>query len=162
MALRRAGIAGALTPESGSDSEALLSMPELADVRGQRIGLLTAPGGRGVLLRELQARGAEVIVAEVYQRQLRAPGTARLRALAQLPPRSALLFTSLQAFEPLWQALDADSRQNLLRRPCVVASARLQSMAEGLGFIDVVRADGAEPKRLLDALGEHVAKRRFR
>ena len=84
-ALRRQGITQVSLPESGADSEALLAHPALAVVAGQRIGLLTAPGGRGLIAPELAARGATVVVAELYARQAIAPLPARLRALSSPP-----------------------------------------------------------------------------
>jgi len=160
--LRRCGIARVTVPESGSDSEALLANAEFRDVRGQRIGLLTAPGGRGLLASQLQARGATLVVAEVYRRQAQPISAARLRALDALPANTAVLITSSEAFSLLWQALDAAARTRLLLRPCVVSSERLSAQAYALGFSWVLRAATARPADLLAALALHVVGSRLR
>lgn len=156
--LRRCGIARVSVPESGSDSEALLANGEFRDVRGDRIGLITAPGGRGLLADQLQARGASVVVAEVYRRQEQAISAARLRALDALPATTAVLITSSEAFSLLWHALDDAARARLLGRPCVVSSERLSAQARALGFSRVLRAATARPADLLAALALHVAE----
>lgn len=160
--LRRCGVERVLLPERGSDSEALLAHPEFAHVRGERIGLLTAPGGRGLLAAQLQARGATVLVAEVYRRQPQPLAAARLRALDALPAKTALLITSSEAFSLLWQKLDDASRARLLARPCVVSSERLCLQAQALGFALVLRAADARPASLLAALVLHAEGARFR
>ena len=161
-ALRRRGIANVRTPAAGFDSEALLVHPELAQVRGESIGLITAPGGRGLLTASLRKRGANVVRAEVYCRQTMSLAAARLRALAALPVRSALLLSSGEALAVLWQALDAPGRAQLAKRPCVAASARLATQARALGFIRVLHADDAQPASLLKALSDHVGGPGFR
>lgn len=161
-ALHRVGIDTVQTPEHGSDSEALLSLPDLKSLRGERVGLITAPGGRGLIERSLAARGAQVLKAEVYQREALPVSASRLEALLELGPETALLMTSAEAFAPLWQALPAAARKRLLARPCVVASERLQAQARALGFRRVLRASDASPSSLLAALTEHVKRIRFR
>jgi uroporphyrinogen-III synthase len=160
--LRRYGIARVLLPEHGSDSEALLAHAELRQVAGERIGLITAPGGRGLLAAQLQARGATVIAAEVYRRQPRPIPAARLQALDALPARTALLVTSGEAFSLLWEALDDAARARLLKRPCVASSERLAAQARALGFSLVLRSAGANPTSLLAALALHVGSTGFR
>ena len=160
--LRRSGIERVRLPEHGSDSEALLAHEELQQVRDESIGLITAPGGRGLLASELRARGARIVVAEVYRRQALRLADARLRALDRLPDSSALLMTSGESFALLWQALDDAARTRLLRRPCVVASARLEAEARALGFSLVLRAGDARPASLLATLADHVAAGCFR
>jgi len=160
--LRRCGIARVTVPDSGSDSEALLANAKFRDVRGERIGLLTAPGGRGLLAGQLQARGATVVVAEVYRRQVQPISAARLRALDALPAKTAVLITSSEAFSLLWEALDAAARARLLLRPCVVSSERLSAQAHALGFSRVLRAATARPADLLAALALHVVVSRLR
>lgn len=161
-ALRRRGVTGVLRPEAGSDSEALLAHPRLQALRGESVGLVTAPGGRGLLAPALRARGAALVTAQVYRRETLAPKPARLRALAALPAQSALLLTSNEAFGTLWSALGERARQALRERPCIVASARLQAQAAALGFSRVVRAADARPSSLLGALAGHVGDGRFR
>lgn len=161
-ALRRRGIARVQVPAAGSDSEALLALPGLQQVRGEAIGLLTAPGGRGLIARALRAAGARLQVAETYRRVPRPLSPARLHALARLPARTALVLTSEEAFAPLWQALDAAQRERLRAAPCVVASDRLAAHAAALGFAQVLRASGPRPAQLLQALEAHAGARRIR
>ena len=160
--LQRSGIGGVRTPAAGFDSEALLMDSELVQVRGESIGLITAPGGRGLLDAGLRERGARVLRAEVYRRQTMPLAAARRRALAALPARSALLLSSGEALAVLWQALDAPGRAQLIQRPCVVASARLAAQARALGFTRLLHADNAQPPSLLKALSDHVGGPGFR
>src|SRR5579875_857294 len=67
QALRRAGLRNPVHP-GREDSEGLLALPVLRHVRGKRIGIVGAAGGRGLLQRELAARGARIIEAQVYRR----------------------------------------------------------------------------------------------
>lgn len=159
-ALHRAGIARVVVPARGNDSEALLALPGMRDVRKVGIGVLTAPGGRGLIPRVLATRGATVRVAHVYRRIATPPAPARLRALAALPARSALLLTSREAFDPLWTALAPAEQAGWRARPCVVASDRLAAYAGSLGFTRVLRSDGAAPARLLAALAHGATPRR--
>ena len=121
-ALARRGVSDVRIPAIGSDSEALLAHSELQELGGQAIGLITAPGGRGLLASQLKARGAQLEIAEVYRRERLTPAPTRLRALAALPETTALMLTSSEAFDPLWETLPPVLRKQLARRPCVVAS----------------------------------------
>jgi uroporphyrinogen-III synthase len=56
-ALARHGIE-ALAPGGRGDSESLLALPTLADVRGRRIAVVGAPGGRDLIAPALRARQA--------------------------------------------------------------------------------------------------------
>ena len=161
-ALQRRGIDGVRIPVAGSDSEALLAHPDLQDVRGQTVGLLTAPGGRGLLADRLRARGAQMRIAEVYQRESVPIAPARLRALAALRGNLAVLLTSREAFDPLWQSLAPALRKRLVGQPCIVASDRLAALARSLGFKKVLRASDARPSSLVAALASHVGAGRIR
>lgn len=50
------------------DSEALLALPEMQQVNGQKVMIFRGIGGRDVLAESLKARGAMVSFAECYQR----------------------------------------------------------------------------------------------
>lgn len=157
-ALRRGGVAHVRTPARGHDSEALLALPALQDVRNTTIGLLTAPGGRDLLAMQLQRRGATVVRADLYRRRARPPTAARKRALLQLPPRrSALLVSSAEAFAVLWESCTPAERQRLRRFHAVASSARLRTLLHGLGFPTPGLAAGAQPRAMLAAVREHAA-----
>ena len=91
-ALRRAGIAEVSFPDR-MDSEGLLALPALADLRGADIGFVTAPDGRNLLVPTLAGRGARVHRAEVYRRESVALSRRALDALATLQAPACALTT---------------------------------------------------------------------
>lgn len=157
-ALRHAGIAGVVAP-ARMDSEGVLALPPLADVRGRRIGLVTAPGGRGVIAATLAGRGATVLRADVYERVPVAPSpraVAALRALRGRPwlalrGRPWLALSSGEALRHVLDALPADAKAVLLGARVLAASARLAAQARQAGFADVRTATDARPRSLLAA-----------
>jgi len=160
--LKRQGADDISIPTAGASAEALLKLPELAHLGGRKVGLVTAPGGRGQLAKVLAERGAQVVLAEVYRRVPRTPSLQRRRALAALPERSALLVSSVEALTGLWQALSESERRRLRRRPCVVGSQRLARQVRALGFLRPLVAASARPRDLLAALVDHTSAVRFR
>jgi uroporphyrinogen-III synthase len=109
-----------------------------------------------VLAATLARRGARVERADVYRRDALTPSPARLRALARLPARTALLVSSAEAFAVLWAALDEDGRAALVRRPAVAGSERLATRLRNHGFERVTIAAGARPRALVTALSRDV------
>lgn len=149
-ALRRAGIADVQFP-ARMDSEGLLALPALQDVRGQDVGLVTAPGGRGEITPALQARGARVLRADVYARE---PAPLSPRALQQLREAGAPLVLALSSGEALQRVIDglpADLAAKLKRARVVAASERLRALAHGCGFNDIDVAAGPRPADLIAA-----------
>lgn len=161
-ALRRAGIGQVSVPERSSDSEGLLALPSLQSLAGTDVGLVTAPGGRGLIGDTLAHRGARVRLAEVYRRTLVVPSPSRLRRLDALPASSALLVSSAEAFDGLWSRLSEGARARLRARPAVASSPRLAGMLAARGFASIVMATGAAPSHLLAALAADVGSGRFR
>ena len=151
-ALRRAGVAGPRYPRR-MDSEGLLALPELKQVAGLDIGLVTAPEGRSHLTRTLQRRGARVLRADVYDRVPAAPSPAALARLRALPGGTPLLLalSSGLALESLLATLPADIAARLRQARVLAASARLVDLARDNGFDDVVQAADARPASLLAA-----------
>ena len=160
-ALRRAGVADVLLPQQAT-SESLLALPELVSVRGSRIGLVTAPDGRGLLARRLRERGATLAIAEVYAREPARLNRTHARRLLDARGLGAVCITSSEALCNVLAALPDVARAKLLDCTAVASSARLQAIARDAGFAAVIRADGPTPRDLLDALGIHANRRRFR
>lgn len=160
-ALARRGIADARVPAAGSDSEGLLALADLADVRGRRIALVGAPGGRGVIAATLRRRGAEVVPVHVYER--RAPRWTR-RHFAALAAARAPLFTLLSSGEALANlvaGLPADALARLRGGALVVSSERLAALARAAGFANIRVARSAAPADLLAAVLENAAPRQL-
>lgn len=155
-ALRKAGIDRVDFP-SRMDSEGLLALPSLQALAGTRIGLVTAPEGREVLLPALRQRGAEVLRADVYAREPIALSARALRKLRALDAPAALALSSGGALQRLLDSAPADLLLRLRSQPVVAASARLQQLARDAGFAEVELAEGPLPAQLIAATA-----RRFR
>jgi uroporphyrinogen-III synthase len=141
-ALRAHGIDHAIAP-SRMDSEGLLALPVLADVQGKAIGLVTAPGGRGLIAADLQARGAQLRRADVYRRvPLRLPARALAR-LSRSPRPWVLGVSSGEALERVWAQLSPPWRARWQAdMAMVVASERLAVQARALGLAPLRVAAG--------------------
>ena len=139
---RRAGIVQVQGP-GRMVSEGLLALPALA--APSRVGLVTAPGGRGLLAPTLAARGARVGRADVYAR---VPVPLGRRALARLAAADAPLVLALSSEEALQRVLPQlpDALATRLRHsPVVAASARLATIARDLGWQRVLVAGSPRP-----------------
>jgi len=160
-ALHRAGFADVVVP-SQATSESLLALPGLASVRGMRIGIVTAPDGRGLLAQRLRERGAALVIAEVYARMPARLDRTHARRLLDARRHGAVCVTSAEALGNVLAALPDAARAALLRCVAVVSSERLEAIARAAGFPTVIRADAPSPRALLDALRAHASQRTFR
>lgn len=150
-ALQAHGISEVHAPQR-MDSEGLLALPVLADVQGLRIGLVTAPGGRGLIAAQLQAAGARIERADVYQRRLLRLTPRTLARLAHSAFPWVLAVSSGEALQHFWQQLPPALQQRLqAHATAVVASDRLSEQARALGLQHVVRAAGPTTAQLVAA-----------
>jgi uroporphyrinogen-III synthase len=159
-ALARHGIE-ALAPGGRGDSESLLALPTLADVRGRRVAVVGAPGGRDLIAPTLRARGAEVEPVHVHER-LRPRLTRRhFDALAAARDPLLLLVSSGEALGNLIALLPGTLLQRLHAQGVVVSSERLAALVRAAGFVDVSIADSAAPGDLLAAAARRLARHRL-
>jgi uroporphyrinogen-III synthase len=149
-ALRRRGVAAPLAPRQ-QDSEGLLEHPALRDLRGRRVALVGAPGGRGVLREQLAARGARLRELHVYRRVPPRLDRRHLDALLQLPASARVLLSSTEALHNLHQRLPSSAWMRLCAATAVVSSERLAAAARAAGFQRIVTAASALSADLLDA-----------
>lgn len=150
-ALRRAGIASVHAP-SRMHSEGLLALPELQRFEPDpAVGLVTAPGGRGVLQPQLQARGARVIRADVYARVPVTPGARALSRLRGLVAPAVVLVSSGAALQQVLATLPADVARQLRSMIAIAASQRLHGICREYGFARVAVAGSARPSAMLAA-----------
>jgi uroporphyrinogen-III synthase len=154
-ALRRAGVGEVHSPASRMNSEGLLALPAL-DPPATRVGLVGAAGGRGLIQATLQARGAQVVEAHVYQRL---PGRIdrrhRERVLAAAGPL-ALLLTSAEALDAALAVLDTPAADRLRAATVLAASERLAEFARGHGFTRCLLTGSPRLPDMLTALQRHA------
>lgn len=134
-ALHRHGIDGVGAPAAeAQDSDGLLAHPALARVRGHRVALVGAAGGRDALAPALRARGATVQRADVYQRVAARLDRRHLDALRRSRGHCYLVLSSGSALANLHAQLPTDAWNKVLDGMAVVSSARLAAAARAAGF----------------------------
>jgi len=158
-ALQDYGIA-ALAPPEGHDSEALLSLPRLQQVSGEKVLILRGEGGRDFLARTLRERGAQVEFAELYRRVVPAQSAQGLgAAVKDFDPQVILLFSG-STFEHLWQLCQAQGVA-LDRASLWLPSQRVADQVRAQGLEQVKPMLSLEDEAIVQALGEwhHQVKR---
>jgi uroporphyrinogen-III synthase len=155
-ALREAGLAPDLLPDGRFDSEGLLALPALQQMRERRVLIVRGEGGRPLLGDSLRARGAKVGYAEVYRRERPAadpqPLLGRWRNEVDI-----VTATSAEVLENLVTILGQAGWTLLRETPLMVISQRMAARAGELGFSRVMTAPGADDATLFAALCEWVA-----
>jgi uroporphyrinogen-III synthase len=154
--LERAGFAGVIAPAAQSDSEALLALPELAEVRGRRIVILRGEGGRELLGQELAARGASVEYAACYRRVV-PEGSGMLRAWSG--GVDAVTVSSAEGLANLLAMLGEAALGKLRGIPLFVPHARVAAAARQRGLEQVIVA-GAADAQVAAALVAHFGAAR--
>lgn len=149
-ALKRYDI-DAIEPGGSQNSEALLALPELADLSGERVLILRGVGGRELLAQTLRARGAHVDYAECYRRLPPQLGEREAQALWQ-PPADAVCLNSAETLQQFWQLLPPPARALCRDRAVIVPSERVAALARELGLQRVVVAANASDAATVAAL----------
>lgn len=156
QALREAGFAAAVVPESGADSEALLACRELsaALLAGRDVVLFKGEGGRDLLASTLAERGATVLPAPCYRR-LPPAGNIRLLIDRHCAGRlHALVLSSSEAVRHLGVLL-ADADPALLREtPAFCPHPRIAEAASAIGCRRICLT-GAGDSGILAGLSEY-------
>lgn len=122
-----------ITPERGADSEALLRLPQLLQVKGRRVAIIRGEGGRELLRETLQARGADVSVVECYRRG---------KPVRELPISfendvAAVTATSSEIVTNLFSIGGRQTEAWLKRRPFFVTHPRIARRAAQCGVLTV-------------------------
>ncbi|MGZ5036821.1 MAG: uroporphyrinogen-III synthase [Usitatibacter sp.] len=151
QALRNSGIADVISPTERHDSEGLLALEPLRDVRGRNIVVFRGRGGREHLKETLEARGARVEYAECYARvRPDADADAVVGALArgEVQAVSALSAETLENFIAM---IGPEGARHLGAVTLVVGHAAVGAHRDARRFARVaVAAHGVEG--LIDAL----------
>lgn len=150
QALRRAGVQSIIAPESGNDSEALLALPAMQQVNGQRIVIFRGEGGRELLANTLRQRGAQVEYAECYR---------RIKPQADIAPLlaqhlDAIVVTSREGLQNLRELL-GENWPVFQKQAFFVPHPRIAEAAHLLGVEKTVVTTNGD-KGCIKALLQHV------
>ncbi|HET9048940.1 MAG TPA: uroporphyrinogen-III synthase [Chiayiivirga sp.] len=160
-ALARHHIRAITPPPTVMHSEGVLALPTWDEVTGP-VGLVTAPGGRGVIDAGLAARGFQRVRAEVYQRLPPLPTPRQIEALRAASAPRAVLVTSGEALDGVLAALPASARALLQQSVAVCSSPRLAQLAANHGLVSRIEASAPTTSAMLDALSKHAATQTMR
>ncbi len=133
-ALLLAGLPVDLVPEQGYNSEAILAMPAMQQMQGQRCLIVRGVGGREELASTLRSRGAVVDYLEVYQRIIPSSDSSSVNLLLAQNKLDVITVTSVAALQNLLIMLDDSYHQRLFLIPLVVISDRIRHIAADIGF----------------------------
>ncbi|WP_028626849.1 uroporphyrinogen-III synthase [Metapseudomonas resinovorans] len=146
-------------PEAGDDSEALLTLPQLAEalsVHDPRVLIMRGEGGREFLAERLRGQGVAVDYLELYRRCLPDYPAGTLASRVESERLNGLVVSSGQGLENL-QRLAGDAWPELARLTLFVPSPRVAEQAAEAGAKNVVDCRGASAAALLAALRQYPA-----
>lgn len=137
------GISPVLTPQGRYDSESLLALPEMQQVRGQRFLIFRGVGGRELLADSLRARGATVDFAECYRRINPQTSAELLAQRWQQQQLDAVVVTSSEAMRHLLSMTNNGQQPWIRDVTLCVNHARIAERPLDLGLqVSVAEAPG--------------------
>ena len=133
-----------LCPHGRFDSEALLELPELQNIQGQRIVIFRGDGGRELLADTLRQRGATVDYISCYTRSQPEISPEPLLRLWEAGQLDAITVTSSEGLHNLVAMVGQLGLAWLRKTPVFVPHARIAAAADACGIHTVVRTDPAD------------------
>lgn len=133
-ALAGVGVPDVRIPPDRYDSEGLLALPELADLRGRRAVLFRGQGGRELLAETLAARGASVTTVACYRRAAPTGGVAAVLDAIDGGRAHALTLTSSEGVDNLLRAAGEAGRARLALLPAFAPHERIAVHARAAGL----------------------------
>jgi uroporphyrinogen-III synthase len=139
--LARNGIHDVISPALRFDSEALLELPELTDVRGKRVIIFRGDGGREVLGDTLKSRGAAIEYVTCYRRTRPQLDPAPLLKLWEVGQLDAVTLTSSEGLRNFSDMLGRLGQAWLKKTPAFVPHLRIAGQAQALGLTKVIATE---------------------
>ena len=152
QAMEMAGLPVDLVPDNGYNSEALLAMPELQRVAGQKILILRGTGGREELATTLRSRGAVVNYLDVYKRIIPRIDNLPVVKLLTQHRLDVITVTSAEALQNLRMLLGEENNGLLFLIPLVVISNRIKGIAADMGFNRIVVTESPTDTAILETV----------
>ncbi|MDR1529235.1 MAG: uroporphyrinogen-III synthase [Burkholderiales bacterium] len=129
-------------PAACFDSEGLLMLPLLRDMRGKRVVIFRGESGREHFAEVLTERGATVTRVACYRRTLPPPPSECLRQKLGQAKLDGIVFTAGEAVENLERMLDERTLDRLKQLPAFVIHPRIGKRAAAYSWKPVIAAGG--------------------
>lgn len=152
LALAQAGLPVDLVPESGYNTEALLAMPQMQQMKGQSCLIIRGEGGREELATTLRSRGATVEYLDVYKRIIPALDSSQVSLLLAQDKLDVITATSGDALQNLLIMLEEKNHQQLFEVPLVVISNRIRQIAADMGFKRIAVTNSPSDAAILETV----------
>lgn len=141
-------------PVSRADSEGLLALPELVEVKGKKIIICRGRGGREKLRQELESRGAMVEYVDLYAREATERNKSDINRLIVDDKVQAVIIHSGEIMETFLACLNGESLKKLMDIVVLVPSQRVGQLpvAQQRWIRKRLVAENALPEGIVDAL----------
>ncbi|MBS0357934.1 MAG: uroporphyrinogen-III synthase [Proteobacteria bacterium] len=134
-------------PKNEGSSERLLDLPELQNVKDEKILIVAGEGGRELLEITLQNRGAQLKKVAVYRRIRPEP----ILTYEQLEEAHIDIVISTSE-ESLVNLCEMIKNKSLFEWPLLIMSERIKFKAQQLGFQNILIAEKTSDQGLIDTL----------
>lgn len=121
-----------------ADSEHLLQLNSLQQIKNQTILLIKGEGGRETIAETLNERGANLISIMTYRRILSQINPQFIHSLWHDDKVDIILFTSQQAMLNMFTIVGEEAHDWLCQVPCLVISERIAQVAVTLGIQTII------------------------
>ena len=129
---------------AGHDSEALLALPQLSQIAGQRIVIFRGVGGRELLADTLKTRAAHVEYAECYRRVRPHTDSTPLVQRWATSGIDAVTITSAETLHNLVSMLGDAGAAHLRTTPVFAPHEKIAAAARELGIAQVIATAGGD------------------
>ena len=147
-ALQQHGVQNSIIPTE-HNSEGVLALASLQHIKGKNIALITGKNTRPLLPTTLSARGANVEICCVYQRDC---PTEHSDAMLNSQP-DIIVCTSGTSVKNLYHMTQPAQRKTLLDQQLLVISPRIAARSKALGFTKpALISDGGSDQAIIACL----------
>ena len=154
-ALKQCGIESVVAG-GAMNSEALLALPELADLNDQRVLIFRGVGGRDTLAEVMTSRGAKVDYCELYTRCPCPKAAEEIGKCWQPNPGQSVITVHSGETLSYWSDLINQVNEPQWRQlPVLVPGQRVYEIASKAGFEHLIKAENAGDEAMSRALTEY-------
>ncbi|MGA7181585.1 MAG: uroporphyrinogen-III synthase [Thiobacillaceae bacterium] len=154
--LNRLGVNDVLVPATRFDSEALLDLPAMQQMRGKRVIIFRGEGGRALLAETLKKRGATVDYAECYRRACPDTPVSELLQRGWKNEIHGIVITSSEGMHNLHDMIGESGAAWLKSTPVFVSHPKIEQVGRKLGLTRLIVAEGGD-EAMLQSIIDNVA-----